>query len=382
MILGIDASNLRRGGGRTHLIELLKVAKPEVYGFSQVFVWGAIDTLNLIEDRQWLTKISPIDLEGNIIKRAFWQSIKLAKEAANYKCDLLFIPGGRFNNQNLPIVTMSRNMLPFEFKELIRYGFSLMTIKLLILRLLQSRSFRKANGIIFLTNYALEVVEKNIGNLNAFKKVIPHGLNNRFLGEVKIQKSISNYTQENQYRLLYVSIIDFYKHQWHLVEAVGKLRNRTSWPIRLDLVGPSYLPALSKLKKSIDLWDPLNEWVTYHGEINYHELHNIYLQADACVFASSCENMPNILLEMMGSGLPIIASNKGPSMEILKDGGLYFNPESSDNIADKLEELISSPQIRDQLSMKSFYFANYFSWEKCADETFSFLSSFKRKHTK
>jgi len=92
--------------------------------------------------------------------------------------------------------------------------------------------------------------------------------------------------------------------------------------------------------------------------------------------------MPNILLEMMGSGLPIIASNKGPSMEILKDGGLYFNPESSDNIADKLEELISSPQIRDQLSMKSFYYANYFSWEKCADETFSFLSSLKRKLTK
>lgn len=377
MILGIDASNLRRGGGRTHLTELLKVANPDIYGFRQVFVWGSIDTLKLIEDRRWLTKISPIDLEGNIIKRTFWQYIKLAKEAANYKCDLLFIPGGSFNNQNLPIVTMSRNMLPFEFKELVRYGFSIMTIKLLLLRLIQSRSFRKANGVIFLTNYALEVVEKNIGHLSASKKVIPHGLNNRFLGEVKIQKPISYYTQENQYTLIYVSIIDFYKHQWHLVEAVGKLRSRTGWPIRLDLVGPSYLPALSKLNKSIKIWDPQNEWVTYHGAINYLELHKIYLQADACVFASSCENMPNILLEMMGSGLPIVASNQGPSFEILKDAGLYFNPESSEDIADKLEELISSPQIRYQLSNKSFYYANDFSWKKCAAETFSFLATFK-----
>jgi glycosyltransferase involved in cell wall biosynthesis len=377
MILGIDASNLRRGGGRTHLVELLKVAKPDIHGFREVVVWGSIDTLNLIEDRQWLIKISPIELEGNIIKRTFWQYIKLAKEAANNKCNLLFIPGGSFYNQNIPTVTMSRNMLPFELKELLRYGFSPMTIKLLLLRLIQSRSFRKANGVIFLTNYALDVVEKNLGELNASKKVIPHGLNNRFLGKFKIQNSISYYTQENQYRLLYVSIIDFYKHQWHLVEAVGKLRRRTGWPICLDLVGPSYLPALSTLNKSINLWDPQNEWVTYHGAINHLELHNIYLQADACVFASSCENMPNILLEMMGSGLPIVASKQGPNSEILKDGGLYFNPESSDNIADKLEELISSPQTRNQLSHKSFYYANDYSWEKCAAETFSFLASFR-----
>ena len=36
MILGIDASNLRAGGGVTHLVELLRAASPQQQGFSRV----------------------------------------------------------------------------------------------------------------------------------------------------------------------------------------------------------------------------------------------------------------------------------------------------------------------------------------------------------
>lgn len=40
MRLGIDASNIRTGGGVTHLIELLRAAKPQEHGFDEVIVWG------------------------------------------------------------------------------------------------------------------------------------------------------------------------------------------------------------------------------------------------------------------------------------------------------------------------------------------------------
>lgn len=40
MILGIDASNIRAGGGVTHLVELLRAANPSVHGFEKVIVWG------------------------------------------------------------------------------------------------------------------------------------------------------------------------------------------------------------------------------------------------------------------------------------------------------------------------------------------------------
>ena len=37
------------------------------------------------------------------------------------------------------------------------------------------------------------------------------------------------------------------------------------------------------------------------------------------IFASTCENMPNILIEGMSSGLPILCSNYLPMPEFLKD---------------------------------------------------------------
>ena len=52
--VGIDASNLLGGGGRTHLIELLAHLEPSRHGIEHVIVWGAGETLSLIEKRNWL----------------------------------------------------------------------------------------------------------------------------------------------------------------------------------------------------------------------------------------------------------------------------------------------------------------------------------------
>ena len=55
--LGIDATNIRDGGGVTHLVELLSAARPEVHGIERIVVWGSIATLTTLEDRPWLAKI-------------------------------------------------------------------------------------------------------------------------------------------------------------------------------------------------------------------------------------------------------------------------------------------------------------------------------------
>ena len=111
-------------------------------------------------------------------------------------------------------------MLPFEWAEAKRYGVSFTTLRIIVLRWLQSKSFRRANGVIFLTNYAQNIVTKVTGELSGKKSIIPHGLNNRFLIKPKEQFEIIKYSNKNPYKLLYVSIIDKYKHQTNVVEAV------------------------------------------------------------------------------------------------------------------------------------------------------------------
>lgn len=372
MILGIDASNIRAGGGVTHLIELLRAANPAEQGFSRVIVWSGQATLKQIEDRPWLVKRTEPVLEKHFIQRALWQRRSLGLRAKVEHCDVLFVPGGSFETDFRPIITMSRNLLPFEWRELMRYGVSVLGLKLALLRWSQSRSFRQANGMIFLTRYAQDAVSKVTGTLSGQTTIISHGIDRRFFQPPRVQRPLVEYSNAQPFRLIYVSIIDTYKHQWQVAEAVAKLRAE-GLPVALDLIGPAYPPALARLKKLLDRVDPSSQFIKYSGAVPHSELHTRYAQADLCLFASSCENMPNILLEGMASGLPIACSNRGPMPEILGEAGIYFNPEYPDEIAIALKQFIIDPELRARCAEGAYIKAQRYSWECCAKETFTFL---------
>jgi glycosyltransferase involved in cell wall biosynthesis len=373
LVVGIDATNLRRGGGVTHLIELLTAAEPEKHGIARVVVWGGAQTLAKLPSRSWIETINPAALNRGLLRRTWWQRFCLSRATHMAQCDVLFVPGGSYVGHFRPIVTMSRNLLPFEWQELRRYGGSLTMLKLLVLRYTQSISYRGADGVIFLTEYARQAVQAVTGSLAGKTTTIPHGLNTRFQIKPKVQRPINEYTKSNPYRMLYVSIIDQYKHQWHVVEAVYALRAE-GLSIVLELVGPAYPPALTRLQAVIARLDPEGRWVLYHGAVPYEALDQIYAQADLGVFAASCENMPNILLETMAAGLPVACSNRGPMPEVLGDAGVFFDPESPVDIARALREMIDSPALRARLAKASSERVQAFSWQRCASETFGFLS--------
>jgi glycosyltransferase involved in cell wall biosynthesis len=362
MILGIDASNLRRGsGGVTHLTELLRTVEPRTHGFSRVVVWSGRPTLNRLEDRPWLVKSHHPALDKTMLHRTLWQLFRLSRIARRANCDVLFVPGGSFAGHFHPIVAMSQNLLPFEWHELRRFGWSWMTLKLVLLRASQSRTFRHADGLVFLSRYARDVVTRAAGPFRARTRTIPHGVDDRFLCPPRVQVSIDQCSQERPFRILYVSTINVYKHQWHVAEAVSQLR-ANGLPVVVDLVGPAYPPALKRLRRALARIGPWAECVRYAGAVPHSDLHSWYLRADLCVFASSCENMPNILLEGMASGLPIACSNRGPMPEVLGDGGVYFTPTDTHDIARALRELIESPQMRLSKARASFSRAQSFSW--------------------
>jgi glycosyltransferase involved in cell wall biosynthesis len=373
LVIGVDGTNLRQGGGVTHLAELLGAARPADHAISRVIVWARASTLAALQDRPWLVKHNPPELDRGILTRTLWQKFKLSQVAREAGCDLLFVPGGSYAGSFKPVVTMSRNLLPFEMQELRRYGVSLTTLRLILLRQSQSRSFRHADGVIFLTQYAHDSVLRITGALRGQTLIIPHGLNTRFQMKRRVQRAIADYNIANPYRLLYVSIIDHYKHQWHVVEAVAALR-LAGVPMVLDLIGPAYPPALERLEASINQWDPNRSWVHYHGAIPYENLHLKYAQADLGIYASSCENMPNILLETMAAGLPVACSNRGPMPEVLGNAGVYFDPEQPLDIARALRESINSPQLRTEMAEASYERSLQYSWQRCARDTFSFLA--------
>ena len=66
-------------------------------------------------------------------------------------------------------------MLPFEPGEAKRFGLSIARIRLKILQALYIRSLRSSQGVIFLTNYASEMIQRKTGKLNEYR-IIPHGV--------------------------------------------------------------------------------------------------------------------------------------------------------------------------------------------------------------
>ena len=379
LTVGIDASNIRAGGGVTHLVELLRSANPPAHGFAKVVVWASRATLARIEEHPWLVKRSNPVMEGHYLHRALWQRNRLGQLARTEGCNLLFIPGGSFATDFRPVVTMSRNLLPFEWRELWRYGISLTSLKLLLLRWSQSRSFRNADGVIFLTKYAEDTVLKVIGAFPGKKVTIPHGINERFFHQPRAQRLLEECDEQRPFRLVYVSIIDNYKHQTQVAVAIASLRAE-GVPIALDLIGPAYPPALRRLRRTLQRIDPAGSVVRYVGVVPHNELHAWYEAADLCVFASSCENMPNILLEGMASGLPMACSNRGPMPEVLGDAGIYFNPEDPTDIANAIRQWLDFPDLRTQKALTAYDLARQYSWARCAAETFGFFARIRAEY--
>ncbi|WP_153161456.1 glycosyltransferase family 1 protein [Zoogloea sp. 1C4] len=370
--VGVDATNLRRGGGVTHIVELLSALDGKPSGVNKVVVFCGSQLAKKLPTNNWIDIITPAALDRGFLHRLIWQKTQLSKSVKKAGCNVLFVPGGVFSTSFSPVVTMSRNLLPFEFRELSRYGVSWMAVKLLLLRLLQSRSIRKANGVIFLTEYARKTVGAVVKSMDGMVEIIPHGMNSRFDFSPKSQFNVENYSDRSPYKIIYVSIVEPYKHQWNVVEAVARIRQE-GIPVFLDLVGPAYSPSLQKLNRVIEELDPAGEWVKYHGAVDYNELNQFYANADLGVFASSCENMPNILVETMASGLPVACSNRGPMREILGDSGLYFDPENISDITSCLRTYLCDAELRAEKAKSSYQDSKRYSWELCAKRTFQFL---------
>jgi glycosyltransferase involved in cell wall biosynthesis len=228
---------------------------------------------------------------------------------------------------------------------------------------------KRADGVIFLTDYAAKVIQRVTGKLQCVS-IIPHGVGLEF----KQTTSGGLWSEDpgRVVRCLYVSNTAMYKHQWMVVRAIGALRKR-GHNVSLLLAGGGGGRAQRLLDEEIAQTDPRREFIESLGFVRHDEIPGLLAKADVFIFASSCENMPNTLVEAMSSGLPIACSDRGPMPEVLKDGGVYFDPESSASIAVAIEKIIADGELRISIAKRAKELSEQYSWSRCASETWEFL---------
>jgi len=376
MIIGIDASRNRSGGTFAHMVGIISELNPSHHGISEIHVWSHKNLLNELPHRPWLIKHNPSYLEQNIFMQLFWQRFLFKKELVKNKCMLVFNTTASSIGRFTPNVTLSQDMLPFEPGEMERYKFGLGRLRLFLLKILYIRALKFSSAVIFLTKYASRMIQKSTGPIKE-SRIIPHGVNDSFRN-IKINREWEE-NRSKEIKCVYVSSAAPYKHQWHVVNAIKILRDE-GIPVSLTLVGGGSGYSQKRLDKEIQLSDPTGIFVTQYSFIHIDNIPRVLSESDLFIFASSCENMPVTLIEGMASGLPIACSDRGPMPEVLGDGGVYFNPENPQSIADAVKMIIDNKDLRAKGIEVSKEISNQYLWKINSEKTFQFLTETIQKN--
>ena len=264
---------------------------------------------------------------------------------------------------------MSRDMLSFEPGHIDLFPNFKDRLRLKIIRWLQIRSMRKAKNVVFLTKYAESVISKYTGRLNSVS-IIPHGLKKIFINVWKHRKELSK-----PISIIYVSNASHYKHHINVLNAVKEI-NKKGIDVKLNLIGANIGAASAKLQNAIKIEDA-ESYVRTTKFMKASEIVDELKNADIGIFASSCENMPNTLVEMMGSGIPIACSNRGPMLEVFGTNNFTFNPFKSCEIYNVLMDMINNYENAKIHGKTCLERSKKFSWLKCSKETFKNISEFE-----
>ncbi len=101
--------------------------------------------------------------------------------------------------------------------------------------------------------------------------------------------------------------------------------------------------------------------VHFPGRVSQSELAKFYGAADALVLASGREGWPNVLLEALACGTPVVACKTGGIPEVITSpvAGILIEKRSSDAIATALKELL----LQNHNSTMVRMYAEKFSWD-------------------
>jgi len=186
------------------------------------------------------------------------------------------------------------------------------------------------------------------------------------LNKTKLNTQEKNLFNENEIQLLYVGWLEPIKNLTLLFEATNYLK--MYFPekhIFLNIVGEgTQISFLKKKSKELNINTKFHGWIE-----NSTELNNIYRISNCFCLTSYTEGFPNVVLEAMSHGLPIISTKVGGLPFWLKEDRNILFSESNDpkEFAENIIKLFSSKELIEKISMNNIYdIKNRFSCKNIA----------------
>lgn len=109
--------------------------------------------------------------------------------------------------------------------------------------------------------------------------------------------------------------------------------------------------------------------VRFLAYVPFEILPDLYSAARVFVYPSFYEGFGLPLLEALQCGAPAITSHTSSLPEVGGNAALYVSPESPEELAEKLAQLLEDAVLREKLRRAGLAQAEKFSWQKAAQET-------------
>jgi len=158
-----------------------------------------------------------------------------------------------------------------------------------------------------------------------------------------------------------------HKNHRRLLAALRILRERNRWDGELVLTGVAkefHADLLEEIGRA-----GLRDTVRPVGYVPREELPVFYNLARLLVFPSLFEGFGIPVLEAMACGCPVACSRATTLPEVVGDAGILFDPESPEDIAEKVGQVLRDEKLMEEMKRRGLERAKGYSWERAASET-------------
>jgi len=184
----------------------------------------------------------------------------------------------------------------------------------------------------------------------AIEQGIPEDRVHRVLNGVDLSIRKAEENTSLKCRLLFVGNLVPEKGVRYLIEAMIKIFNSEK-DVHLTFVGDGR--ERKKLQALVQKHG-LDDAVDFVGAQSPDQVPIWMCQSDCLVLPSLAEGMPNVVLEAMACGLPVVASDLPGIREVVKEGetGFLLRTQDSNHLAEKLLEIVRNKPLRMRMGAK------------------------------
>lgn len=197
--------------------------------------------------------------------------------------------------------------------------------------------------------------------------VIPCGVNLDLFQPVDKEVAKRQLGFRNGKTVLYVGRVEPLKGIDKLLMAITRVRIKHG--LRLVVIGgdgnSQYETEIRRLSQELHIQDS----VTFAGLVEQEELPRFYSAADVCVVPSYYESFGLVALESLACGTPVVITRTGGAESFINQGvtGYVVEDNTPDNLAPKIESLLSETNVATNYSNSIRASVAGFSWSHVAD---------------